>query len=258
MKRIIPFVLILGFALVTCSYTDGVLPGIQCNTAAAEGEYMSFGPLSLYPAYLQTPLGMPVVLDAETDPAGGTLFWSSSDPSVATVDAQGCVTPVSSGEAVITCMLIDEPYGIAECGVLVVTEGIILLWEYPPEPVDMEAIITDMEAEYAASQPKVSEAYEAPEASWPDNWPDDLPKVDGKLTFAGGDFTEPTGLYVMLTIQEADIVKAYVDELVSLGLKGKPMDYDGGFFAQLSGKGYTEIMITYTVSEQQCFVSVKK
>jgi len=82
--------------------------------------------------------------------------------------------------------------------------------------------------------------------------------VDGKLTFAGGDFAEPTGLYVVLAIQDADIVKAYVDELVSLGLKGNPMDYDGGFFVQLSGKGYQEVMVTYTVSEQQCFVSVKK
>jgi len=26
----------------------------------------------------------------------------------------------------------------------------------------------------------------------------------------------------------------------------------------LSGKGYQEVMVTYTVSEQQCFVSVKK
>ena len=243
MKRIIPFVLILAFALV---------PNIQCSTAFAEGEYISFGPLSLYPAYLQTPPGMPVLLDAQTDPAGGTLFWSSSDPSVAAVDQEGCVTPVSSGEAVITCMLVDEPYGVAECGVLVVSEGKILLWEYPPEPMDLDAIIAEMEEEYAANPP------EAPEVSWPDNWPDDLPKVDGKLTIAGGDVTEPTGLYVMLTIQEADIVKAYVDELVSLGLKGKPMDYDGGFFVQLSGKGDTEIMVSYTAGEQQCFVSVKK
>jgi len=62
----------------------------------------------------------------------------------------------------------------------------------------------------------------------------------------------------MLTIQEADTVRAYVDELASLGFKGTPFEHDGGFFAQLSGKGYQEIMVTYTVSEQQCFVSVKK
>jgi len=36
------------------------------------------------------------------------------------------------------------------------------------------------------------------------------------------------------------------------------MDYDGGFFAQLSGKGYQEVMVSYAVSEQQCLVSEKK
>ena len=71
MKRNIQLILILGTALVTCFNIGGIIPGIQCNTAAAEVEYKSFGPLSLYPAYLQTPLGMPVVLDAETDPPGG-------------------------------------------------------------------------------------------------------------------------------------------------------------------------------------------
>ena len=252
MKRFLSFLLILGFALVTCANIGGAIPGIQDNTASAEGEYISFGPLSLYPAYLQTPLGMPVMLDAETYPAGGTLLWWSSDSSVATVDTEGCVTPVSPGETVITCMLADEPYGIAECGVLVVAEGKILLWEYPPEPVDLDDIIAEMEEEFAANPP------EAPEVPWPDAWPDDLPKVDGKVTYAGGGFSEPTGLYVTLTIQEADVVRAYVDELVSFGLKGNPMDYDGGFFAQLSGKGYQEVMVSYKISEQQCFVSVKK
>jgi len=159
MKKIVSFIVMLGFALVASVIINGVIPGMPCNTASAEGEYISFGPLSLYPAYLQTPLGMPVLLDAQTDPAGGTLFWSSSDPSVATVDQEGCVTPVSPGEAVITCMLVDEPYGIAECGVLVVAEGKILLWEYPPEPVDMDAIIAEFEEEFASNPP------EAPEAS---------------------------------------------------------------------------------------------
>jgi hypothetical protein len=244
MKKIIPFVLILAFALI---------PGIQCSAAAAEGEYTSSRPLTLYPAYLQTPMGMPVLLDAVTDPAGGSLLWWSSDPSVAIVDEEGCVTPVSPGETVITCLLMDEPYGFAECGVLVVAEGKILLWEFPPEQIDLDAIFAEIEEEAAANPP------EAPEVSWPEAWPDDLPKVDGKVITAGGDLSDSTtGLYVVLTIQEIDIVKAYVDELIALGLKGSPMDYDGGYLAQLTGKGYTEIMVSYTASEQQCFVSVKK
>jgi len=221
--------------------------------AAGKAEQGNAVALSLYPAYLQTPLDMPVLLDVETYPAGQRLIWSSSNPSVAAVDTEGCVIPVSPGEAVITCALADRPAVTAACGVLVVAEGNILLWEYPPESIDMDAIIAALEVEEAANPP------EAPNVSWPDNWPDDLPKMDGKVTSASGDIAEPTyGLYVMLTIPDVGIVKAYANELVSLGLKGNLMEYDSGFFAQLSGKGYSEIMITYTASEQQCFVSVKE
>ena len=49
-----------------------------------------------------------------------------------------------------------------------------------------------------------------------------------------------------------------MDQLVSLGLKGKLTNRDDGFFAQLSGKGYKQVMVSYTISKQECFVSVKK
>ena len=131
--------------------------------AAGNAEQGNAAALSLYPAYLQTPLDMPVVLDAESYPADQRLTWSSSNPSVAAVDAEGCVTPVRPGETLITCALADQPGVTATCGVLVVEEGKILLWEYPPEPEDMDAIIAEMEEDFAANPP------EAPEASWPDN-----------------------------------------------------------------------------------------
>ena len=50
------------------------------------------------------------------------------------------------------------------------------------------------------------------------------------------------GLGAQIVVCEVDAVKAYVDELLSLGFTGKPMKYDGGFYAQLSGNGYSEIM----------------
>ena len=106
-----------------------------------------------------------------------------------------------------------------------------------------------MEAEYAANPPEVL---------WLDAWPDDLPKMEGAVKNAGGGLAEDNGLYVMLTVQELDRVKAYADELLSFGFNGKPMEYDGGFFVQLSGNGYSEVMISYTESEQQCCMSVKK
>jgi len=217
--------------------------------AAGKAEQGNAAALSLYPAYLQTPLDMPMVLDAETYPAGQRLIWSSSNPAAAAVDAEGCVIPVSPGETLITCTLADRPGVTATCGVLIVAEGSILLWEYPPELIDMESIIAALEAEEAANPPQVP---------WPDAWPDDLPKMEGLVTYTGGDFSDPNGLYVMLTIPDIGIVKAYINELTALGLKGKPMEYDGSLFAQLSGNGYAEIMVSYTASEQQCFVGVKK
>ena len=125
MKRIISFLLMLGLSFLAC-------------VAAAEVSGVSNMPLTLYPAYLQTTLDMPVLLEAETYPAGQRLTWSSSVPSVAAVDQEGCTTPVSPGETVITCALADQPGVTATCGVLVVAEGKILLWEYPPEPVDLD------------------------------------------------------------------------------------------------------------------------
>ena len=98
---------------------------------------------------------MRAVPDAGTVPAGAKLLRSSPVPSVASVDWEGCVTPVSPGGTVITRALADQPGVTAACGVLVVAEGKILLWEYQPEPMDLDALIAETEAEYAANPPDV-------------------------------------------------------------------------------------------------------
>lgn len=46
--------------------------------------------------------GTPVQLTATTTPAGGTVVWSSSDATIATVSSTGLVTGVSNGTAVIS------------------------------------------------------------------------------------------------------------------------------------------------------------
>ena len=43
-----------------------------------------------------------IALTAETDPEGATVTWSSSDPSIATVDQNGVVRGVGLGEVTIT------------------------------------------------------------------------------------------------------------------------------------------------------------
>lgn len=238
MKKIIPLFLIACLLLSAC-----VIARAE-NTGVAE-------PLSLYPAALQTPLDMPVVLDAETYPAGRTLVWASSNPSVATVDAEGCVTPVSVGETIVTCALAGDASVMAACGVLVVAEGKILLWEYPPEPVDWDALLayeTARDAEQAANDPGIP---------WPDLWPDDLPKLEGKVSFSYGETPESAeGLSVFLNVQGLDAARAYVSELAALGLKAKEMP-GSDYYVILSGKGY-EIYVMYTDSSKECTVFLKK
>ena len=57
-------------------------------------------------------------LNASVSPANSTLVWTSANPDVATVDANGNVTPVSVGEAVITVATL---HGVkATCTVTVV------------------------------------------------------------------------------------------------------------------------------------------
>lgn len=61
-------------------------------------------------------------LTAEISPADAsykTVEWSSSNPAVAVVDENGCVTAVSEGEAVITALAKDNSGLKAECAVTV-------------------------------------------------------------------------------------------------------------------------------------------
>lgn len=194
-------------------------------------------------AYVQMPLGEKVILEPDTNPAGKKLAWISSSPSIATVDAEGCITPVSEGEAIISAAFADDAGITATCGVRVVVDGNIFFGEYTPEPMDEDAILAALEA---ASQVK-----------WPDTWPSELPQLDGKLIVVEGSVGTPDGIYAFLTVQAVDDAKAYANEFVSLGYKKMEYNFDGGYFAELSGNGY-KITITYTDSDKQCIVQVKR
>lgn len=93
----------------------------------------------LYPAYMIMPLGQHVTLDTDTAPVGKQIIWASSDPSVATVDENGRITPIAVGEAVISATFIDDASVTSSCSVLVVAEGSIFLWEFMPGREDMDA-----------------------------------------------------------------------------------------------------------------------
>jgi len=144
MKRILPLLLLLCLLLAACVQTgngaeDTGNPGgvqenaVESNETGASADMPddtakeTDGPLTLYPALLQLPLGQHVTLEAK--PEGKALTWSSSNPSAATVDGNGRITPVAEGETIITVTLADDASITAACGVLVTAEGNIFLWE---------------------------------------------------------------------------------------------------------------------------------
>ena len=64
----------------------------------------------------------PAQLTATVYPSNATnknISWESSNPSVATVSSNGLVTPVSAGDATITCRAVDGSGVKATCGITV-------------------------------------------------------------------------------------------------------------------------------------------
>jgi len=129
---ILVLVLILCLPLAACSKgadvaesADGGSTGGESGAAAgAESDEL----LTLYPGYLILPMSQHVTLEA-TAKGNKALVWSSSDTSVATVDSNGRVTPLSEGDTFITVAFADDANVTAVCSLRVSAEGNIFLWE---------------------------------------------------------------------------------------------------------------------------------
>ena len=235
------------FSIVLClTLSFGLtLSGAQEGPTADE-------PLTLFPAYLQTPLGQPVILEAETYPEGMKLNWTSLDPSVAAVDPDGCVTPVAAGETYVICAFADNSGIAASCGVRVTEGGNMFFWEYAPEPEDLDAAIAAME------RTNTAEEIDIPDIPWPAEWPGELPKLEGSVAHAQEGLESEQGLIVYVIVEGRDAVERYVSLMISSGLK-KGMEFagDDSYVIQLDGKGY-KVMIAYQDSEKGCSLIVKK
>jgi len=203
--------------------------------------------LILFPAYLQTPLGQRVVLDAETYPAGKNLVWTSLDPSVATVDADGCVTPVAVGETYVLCAFADDAGITASCGIRVTEGGNLFFWEYTPEPENLNAPIAKME------QMNTEEEIVLQDLPWPDEWPDEIPRMEGKIVYvydgSQGEYGG-YGLVVAVSVGGKDAVEEYLKLLTSMNFK-KGTEYadEKYYYMELNGKGYS-VMVTYDYNEK--------
>jgi len=132
---ILVLVLILCLPLAACGKgadgaesTDNAAGSSTGSDSGAATGAESDELLTIYPGYLILPMSQHVTLEA-TAKGNKALTWSSSDPSVATVDSNGRVTPLSEGDTFITVALADDANVTAVCSVRVSAEGNIFLWE---------------------------------------------------------------------------------------------------------------------------------
>ncbi len=108
----------VGIAYITCTTEDGSnlsatdeIHVVDCTHVSITNN-ISVTSISIHPNQIVTPLGYKcennfkatVLPDNATDKS---LTWKSSDESVATVDNNGNITPISKGKAIITCTAND-------------------------------------------------------------------------------------------------------------------------------------------------------
>lgn len=88
-------------------------------------------------SYVLTINGKPEKLELLTAPADGqSITWQSEDTSIATVDSEGVVSPVSSGVTVITGRLTSNPEICVRCTVIVQEIG-EENWEFLPSDMSI-------------------------------------------------------------------------------------------------------------------------
>jgi hypothetical protein len=107
----------LGKANITVSPVDHELMVRTCTVTV-----ISSSEISLSTANLRLQPGAVHTLKAEITPSSiaQDVTWSSSNPSVATVDGSGAVTAVTAGTATVTATSVADPSKTAECAVMVV------------------------------------------------------------------------------------------------------------------------------------------
>ncbi len=122
---------VAGTAIVTATYTDtadGKTYTASCTVTVKQPTVAVIGVTIANADELKSSydVGETIALTAKVEPAAATnqaVTWSSSDPSVAKVDAQGVVTAVSPGEATIT---VTTAEGGRTATVRLVVSGIVM------------------------------------------------------------------------------------------------------------------------------------
>jgi len=88
----------------------GLAANYSLDSGTATGQITKATPVITFPALATNKRAGDAAFaaGASATPAGGVLSYSSSNPSVATVDASGNITPLSAGESIITVSVVAD------------------------------------------------------------------------------------------------------------------------------------------------------
>jgi len=94
-------------------------------------------------------------------------------------------------------------------------------------------------------------------ASWPANWPSDIPKLDGTVkSSVSTDVHSSTGLSVFLSVSNEDVVKTYANNLIAKGYEQQTsLDDNGDYAVSLKGTAY-EVSVTFSSDTKDASVTV--
>ncbi|ADL52318.1 kelch repeat-containing protein [Clostridium cellulovorans] len=101
--------------------------GYNGGSILSSVEVYSISKMVIEKNYDSLKVGQTDIITAKTTPAGIAITWTSSDPSIATVDSNGKVTAVKPGTVSITARAVDGSNLSATCQITVKPETIINL-----------------------------------------------------------------------------------------------------------------------------------
>jgi uncharacterized protein YjdB len=112
---------------VSTFYNNVNFDNVSVTGASQGGDPIAVSSVSVSPTTTSLPVGSTEQLTATVSPSNATnqsVIWSSSNPSVATVNSTGLVTAVAEGSSSITATTVDGNF-TATCAVSVMEEQVI-------------------------------------------------------------------------------------------------------------------------------------
>ena len=147
-----------GVAIITVTTPNGLAAEVKVTVVKDE---IKTKKIIVNPSSLSLDVGAVKQIDATIEPenaTNGDLKWSSSNPSIATVDENGVVKGISPGTAIITVKTKD---GSVSAQITVIVKEIITVEVDSTKPIDTSKInkpdnVTDNDLVWESSDPSIA------------------------------------------------------------------------------------------------------